>query len=174
MTRSKRPARNGQALAEFALVLPVLLLLIFGIIELGRVVFIYNSLADAARQGARVAAVNQRDTGSGSKCDPLDRPSWTIVACIRKTAVSFDLTYSPNSQNSNIQICYQQGNSACQAKPADSGGTCKTRDPSAAPACLAVITVSYPYQPITPIINEIVGTVQMSSTSQMPVEAWYP
>jgi Flp pilus assembly protein TadG len=157
---SRHPAnRNGQAQTEFALVLPLLLLLIFGIIELGRVVFIYNSLADAARQGARVAAVNQRDTGSGSKCDPQDPSSWTIVACIRKTAVSFDLTYSPNSQNSNIQIQY-------------TGSSCAKR--LITPSCLAVITVSYPYQPITPIISEIVGTVKMSSTSQMPVEAWYP
>ncbi len=159
MKRSDRPARNGQTLAEFALVLPVLLLLIFGIIEFGRIVYIYNTLSDAARQGARVAAVNQRLSGSGSKCDPLDRVSWTIVACIQQTAVSLPLTYSANSPNSNIKIV-------------PIGTSCAQRVLN--PPCIYKVTVTYPYQPITPIISEIVGTITMSSTSQMPVEAWYP
>ena len=41
---------------EFALVSPVLLLLIFGVIDLGRAIFYYDTLNHAAREGARVAA----------------------------------------------------------------------------------------------------------------------
>jgi Flp pilus assembly protein TadG len=47
----------GQALAEFALVLPVLLLLIAGIIEFGRAFHIQQIVTDAAREGARAAVV---------------------------------------------------------------------------------------------------------------------
>jgi len=52
-------SRNGersQALIEFALVSPVLLLLLFGVIDLGRAIFYYDTLNHAAREGARVAA----------------------------------------------------------------------------------------------------------------------
>lgn len=49
--------RRGQALAEFALVLPVLFLLIAGIIEFGRAWNIKQAVTDAAREGARYTVV---------------------------------------------------------------------------------------------------------------------
>jgi Flp pilus assembly protein TadG len=49
--------QRSQALIEFALISPVLLLLLFGIIDIGRAVFYYDSLSHAAREGARAAAV---------------------------------------------------------------------------------------------------------------------
>ena len=45
--------RKGQALTEFALILPVLFLLIAGIVELGRGWNIKQAVTDAAREGAR-------------------------------------------------------------------------------------------------------------------------
>ena len=50
--RSSRKSR-GQALAEFALVAPVLFLIFFGIIEFGRFVLAYEELNNATREGAR-------------------------------------------------------------------------------------------------------------------------
>jgi hypothetical protein len=47
--------QKSQALIEFALVSPVLLLLLFGIIDIGRAVFYYDTLGHAAREGARAA-----------------------------------------------------------------------------------------------------------------------
>ena len=43
----------GQALVEFALVLPIFLLLLFGLIDVGRLVYTWNALNQAAREGAR-------------------------------------------------------------------------------------------------------------------------
>lgn len=48
---------KGNALVEFALVLPILLLVLFGITELGRMVMTTNVLNTASREGARLAAV---------------------------------------------------------------------------------------------------------------------
>lgn len=48
---------EGQALVEFALVTPLLLLLIVGIIEFGRAWSMSQVITDAARQGARMASV---------------------------------------------------------------------------------------------------------------------
>jgi len=50
-----RRGQRSQALIEFALVSPVLLLLLFGIIDIGRAVFYYDTVSHAAREGARVA-----------------------------------------------------------------------------------------------------------------------
>jgi hypothetical protein len=50
---------RGQSLVEFALVLPILLLLLLGILDLGRAVAAYNSVSNAARSAARVAIVDQ-------------------------------------------------------------------------------------------------------------------
>ena len=47
--------QRSQALIEFALVSPVLLLLLFGVVDIGRAVFYYDTINHAAREGARVA-----------------------------------------------------------------------------------------------------------------------
>jgi hypothetical protein len=47
--------QQSQALIEFALVSPVLLLLLFGIVDIGRAVFYYDTVNHAAREGARTA-----------------------------------------------------------------------------------------------------------------------
>ena len=62
----------GAAMVEFAVVLPVLLLLVFGIIDLGRLVYAYNNLTLAVRQGARLAAVQQDPTTGASRAAVRD------------------------------------------------------------------------------------------------------
>ena len=54
----ERGNTRGNALIEFALVLPVLLLVLFGITELGRMIMTTNVLNTASREGARLAAVS--------------------------------------------------------------------------------------------------------------------
>ena len=60
---SRRITRDetGQTMAEFAIVLPVLCVLLFGIIQLGIVFNNYVTLTDAVRAGARTAAVSRND-----------------------------------------------------------------------------------------------------------------
>jgi len=52
--------RSGQAIVEFALVLPVLVLMLFGAIEFGRAYYDLHLLANAARAGARVGALPEK------------------------------------------------------------------------------------------------------------------
>lgn len=54
-----RDGSLGQGLVEFALVFPILMLLLVAIFDGGRLVFAYNDINNAARVGARVAIVNQ-------------------------------------------------------------------------------------------------------------------
>jgi Flp pilus assembly protein TadG len=68
MVRQLR-GRKGQALAEFALILPILFLLIAGIIEFGRGWNIKQALTDAAREGARYTVVD--DKGPAQDATPI-------------------------------------------------------------------------------------------------------
>src|SRR5215467_9624760 len=53
--------RQGQTLAEFAITLPILLILMFGVIEFRRVFPAWVTLQNAARQAARYASTGQYD-----------------------------------------------------------------------------------------------------------------
>lgn len=53
---------KGQGLVEFALVLPILLLLLFGIVEFGRIFNVYLISKEASREGARLAIVGKSNT----------------------------------------------------------------------------------------------------------------
>jgi Flp pilus assembly protein TadG len=57
--------QSGAAAVELALVLPILLLLVFGIIDFGRAYNAKISLAQAAREGARVASLRADVNGDG-------------------------------------------------------------------------------------------------------------
>ncbi len=54
--------KEGQALVEFALVIPILIVIILAITEFGRLWMTMNVLTGAAREGARAAAVNELGT----------------------------------------------------------------------------------------------------------------
>src|ERR1044072_971056 len=55
--RSQRCSEDGAAAVEFALVVPVLVLILFGIISYGVMLSFRQSLSQAAAEGARAAAV---------------------------------------------------------------------------------------------------------------------
>lgn len=57
---NRKPA---QSLTEFAIILPVFLLIIFGIFDVGRAIFYYSGIHNAAREGARYGAVHPCDPG---------------------------------------------------------------------------------------------------------------
>jgi hypothetical protein len=65
---------RGQALTEFALVLPILLLLLLGIIEGGRIAWAYITIQNAAREAARYAVSGQplRRPDYATDCDVIE------------------------------------------------------------------------------------------------------
>jgi hypothetical protein len=94
-----RPARGrldrGQGLAEFAIVLPVFLLVVFGMIDVGRVIWATDDITNAAREGARYASVH-----GGTFCSA---PTSTTVCCptgpsLSGTPASGCPTWSPDSK----------------------------------------------------------------------------
>jgi Flp pilus assembly protein TadG len=62
-------AEQGQTMAEFACVLPILVTLLFAIIQFGIVFNNYVTLTDAARRGARTAAISRDDVDPAATCE---------------------------------------------------------------------------------------------------------
>ena len=91
----RRPGERGQAMVEMALILPVLLLLIIGMLEFSRAWSAKQVVTDAAREGARLAvvqnpAVNQTDV-TAAVATSLSRsgiPGWAAT-------IQFDETPGP-------------------------------------------------------------------------------
>lgn len=139
---------RGQSLVEFALVLPLFLLLVMAIMDLGLSVFAYNSITNAAREGARLAIVNQ------------DTAKVTIRATSQASV----------ARNPTVTVAYYQANT--DGTP----NTAKTCPIGAATyigvGCLAVVTFSGSYQPITPIIGAVLfkNGVTFTARTVLPVE----
>jgi hypothetical protein len=68
---TRRGPSRGQALVEFALILPIFILLLVSIFDLGHVVWANDSLATAAREGARFAVVHGGSNSSKCPQGPL-------------------------------------------------------------------------------------------------------
>lgn len=56
--RTENNKRRGTALVEMAMVLPVFLMVVLGIIEFGRAMMVANMVTNAAREGARLAVID--------------------------------------------------------------------------------------------------------------------
>jgi Flp pilus assembly protein TadG len=155
----------GQGLMEFALVLPLIVLLVTGAVDVGRAVFAYNTLANAARHGARVAAVNQlAPPNTVTSCNedmPIEdvtQPHWSAKACTAWSSLTMGV------RPADVSLVY--------ADPPDD----PLLDCSAAlhPNCLVTVSVSATWRPITPVVSSLVGAIQLSATSQMPLERVFP
>ena len=56
--RPRRTKRRGTSAVEFAIVAPLFFMMVFGMIEVGRMVMVQQIITNAAREGARVAVVD--------------------------------------------------------------------------------------------------------------------
>ncbi|WP_322488203.1 TadE family protein [Chloroflexus sp.] len=77
--------KSGQSIVEMALLLPVMLIVIFGIIEFGYLIFAYSMVSQAARNGAEAAAqLPPHQTWLDLRNNPPPNyPGFTADACVR-------------------------------------------------------------------------------------------
>jgi len=95
--------QRGQAMVEMALILPVLILMIFGTVEFGRIYASYLMVNNAAREGARFAAVGATDaqitTLIMQRSSALDETQMTVTITppdgsrVRAQGVQVDVVY---------------------------------------------------------------------------------
>jgi len=144
---STRSRGRGQALVEFALVIPLFLLMLVALFDLGRAVFAYNTLTNAAREGARIAAVNQ------------DQASIVARAKNQTAIVELDAP--------NVTVDFYQTKD--DGTPDTSGPPC---DDLVAVGCMVVVKFEATYRPITPFISNILfgNGVTFTAKSVLDVE----
>jgi Flp pilus assembly protein TadG len=147
MRPAKRSERGG-SLPETAIVMGIVLVLLLGIIDFGRAMYTYASVAQLARQGARWAIVR------GAQCTQLDHCQ----------AVSTDVQTFVQGQSMGVM---NPSSISVNATWPPSG--CPAGLSAKSPGCIVVVTVTYPFQFVLPFMNTNFPTYSMSSTSQMVI-----
>lgn len=97
--QNKPQRQKAQAMIEFALVLPILMLIIVGLLEVGRAIFMYSSVITASREGSRYGSA----AGDNLNGDPLYQDCLGIKNAAKKAGALLNL------QNDDIIIRYDHG-----------------------------------------------------------------
>jgi Flp pilus assembly protein TadG len=91
---------KAQGVVEFALILPILLMIVYGLLEVGRLIFVYSTVVSASREGARYgSATGVSDAGVVPRYQDCDG--------IRAAADKVDILGAINT--ANILISYDKG-----------------------------------------------------------------
>lgn len=138
---------SAQAMVEFAIALPFLLLIIYGVIELARISFIFSSASNASRAAARYGA------GSGENSEGT--PHYLDCEGIR--AVANESAYVTDF--SDINITYDRGANSDGTQipisgidPSPSTDSCPVENFNVRNGDRIVVQVSVNYEPIVSII----------------------
>jgi Flp pilus assembly protein TadG len=149
-TSTKRQRRQGQALVEFSLVLIPFLVILMGIFDLGRGIYMNNGVSEAAREIARVTSVHPCKV---SPCTLGNSVETAAVIAVQKGLI-------PGLGSAASSITYTCTSISDQTIVPLSG---------ACPSGYFVkVTVSVPYAPITPLLS-MVAPSSLSSTAHIQV-----
>ena len=83
-------SEKGQEVVEFALVIPLLFLLLFGIIDFSNIIFSYDTISNATREGARYGIIHPTDTSG------IELAARRLTTGLDSTALHFAITYPGN------------------------------------------------------------------------------
>lgn len=130
---------QGQSLVEFALVIPIFLFIVFAFIDMGRLVYINNALAEGAREGARWGSVDSRTNSLAKR---------TVVGT--------------NAANSLVAVPDPTVSVTCAEGDGIAGTTCGTGD-------VLVVQIDSPVTMLTPILAQIVGSRTYTAISKVTI-----
>jgi PKD repeat protein len=143
----RRPRSRGQSLVEFALVLPLLLVFLATVLDLGRIYYANISLLNAAREGAFQASKTPGSYQAGQPCNT----NTNLIVC----------RVQLESKGSMVEIAATDINVACAKAgcPVEADSTVR-------------VEVSGQFQLITPILGFIFGgqTIDMESSATQQIE----
>jgi Flp pilus assembly protein TadG len=133
----------GQTMVEFALIIPIFILILMGIFDLGRAIYTYTTINNAAHEAARLAIVDQnaaevRDTAVGQ--------------AVGVRVVPADVTVRWLSANYTDVA-------PCNATPRF--------------GCAVEVTVAYAFTPATPVIGDLLGTINLEGLARQAIERTY-
>lgn len=139
LRRRDRCRSHGQALVEFALVFPLFILLLFGLIDLGRLAYINNAISEAAREGARWGTVQGRSVSAADRTNVAAKTR-SLMAAVPNPTVTV----------------------TCQDIHGVTRSTC-TKDN------ILVVRVDTTVGMLTPVVGQLVGPRTLTAISRMVV-----
>ena len=152
---------RAQAMLEFALVLPILLLVVIGLLEVGRAVFIYSSATNASRDAVRYATafgVNPDNNLQFQDCEAIRNVA-------RRTGFLLPL------EDDDIVITYDTGPDPDTGEVPPSFDTCDAADGVDEAVVLncgdrVVVTITVDFNPIVPQLIPLEAQTITSSSAR--------
>lgn len=179
--------RRGQAMVEFALLAPVLFLILFGIVDLGRAVFYANELTNASREGARIAILASnpcntkvanpagdcsKSSGTGvdvcsaveNEANLIPTGSWT---CGEKTAAVPPCTVGC-AANANLAYVEVDSLASCTTTPSSTS----SNTPRSAGHNAIKVTTTYYFRPLTGVVGVFFPSNYYISSTTCARQEW--
>jgi hypothetical protein len=185
-----RGRSRGQSLVEFAIALPIFLLVVFGVFDAGRLVYANSVLSQAAREGARLAATEAAWVGlTGGACvgDESQITSGKPGAHVCPANVSTmkaNVVEAVNRMTAgvgSVSAVYVSCNLGDLTDPAPTGAWTDVSggngcddaggSPLGASGELVSVRILHTFQPVTPIISSIPGleSVDLAGSATMVI-----
>jgi Flp pilus assembly protein TadG len=170
--RLSRAGKRGQAIVETALLLPILMMLVMGTADLGRVFYysiaVTNAAREAARQGTYYDPINNINTfdsyAAVLAAAQQDVPSDVTLSfppplipshCLTGQPSSWSAYYPTNANTGYVYICFDG---------------LETPPPATASQAITV-TILYNFQPVTPLAGMVgASTVHVEASTTMQVQ----
>ena len=130
------------------MVLPIIFVVLIATLDLGRAVFVYNTLAQSARYAARLAMVNQN----------VDDVKTAAIAAAPTLGMS----------NANVDVCFKTAFTSQTDCSNASVDNCPQS--TRVLGCLAIVKAHVAYTPLTPVISTFFPSFALSSTSVLAIE----
>ena len=159
---------RGQTLVEFALIMPIFLLGVFGLIDGSRLVYMNSTLSQAAREGARTASVEgswigETDASCGAVGGPICPATVDVFKDHVVTAVNRMMVPFGAIPSANVAL-------RCDASTPPSGNWTGQTCTSQVNGSIVSVRVTYSYTALTPVIGQILGTVSLSGSATMVMD----
>jgi hypothetical protein len=184
----RRDAESGQTLVEFALVLPIFLMVVFGLLDVGRLVYTNSALSQAAREGARLAAAEaswvtvgapscvddaSQITGArpGAHVCPTDVTAFKshVVDAVNRMTVSLGPVTGVHLSCNAGDVVDPAPSGAWAEGSGGNGCDDGLGNPISASGDLVSVRVEYTYNVFTPIISSFLGAVPLSGSASMVI-----
>ena len=154
----KVPGARGQAIVEFSLVLMILMVVLVGILEVGRLMFMYAAINNASREAARYASAIGRDTDPDTGITSEKYKFCTMIEKMAKrsaffTPLTITIAYDHGPNTSSFDTCIPNSDGIDTGVTINSGTNVDR----------VSITVSADYSPMLTLIPISPRTITSSS-----------
>jgi len=171
-----RRGERSQSLVEFAIIAPLLLVLLFAVVDFGRVIYIYVTLNQAVNEGARVAIRDSAllptnaDVESAVRTHAVDVtlanpcPNGPITAATPPAGQGWIYITEPNPPATVEALSPTLDDAPGGQMWSVSNGSCSATNPAFNHAPLQV-TIVYNFVPITPLIQQWIANKIVITTA---------